>query len=712
MKKIYPFLIAISALFSGQSQTLQWLNPLPHGNTLQAVSAIDSIHCFTAGGYGTVMKTSNGGLTWTVLNTGTTDELTGIKFTDTLNGWTISKTGKIFHTNNGGASWNLQYADPDTSYLTGLAFTSSLHGCVVGGGFQGGSARALTTWDGGLTWIPNILFPDSLGYKSPTDVCFADSLHGWFVADGGIYRTLDAGATWNLQRQFGSFVWLSSLSFPDTLHGWIGDVYSNSLFKTSDGGQTWASKPFQLTPAKVCFVDSLTGYVAGVDYWGGRVKQTTNGGQKWTNSTTLGMNYLYGMGFSDQNNGWVAGTSGAIFKTSGSNVSWSLQTFEYTHDHLMKCSFLENGKIGWAACENGKVIHTDDFGSTWSAPVNAMPQGHLFDIKFTDPLIGWGCGAYGHVMHSTDGGISWTSTPVSTTQHCQALSFPSSEYGFIVCDSGIIFKTIDAGLHWEKSAPFFNGDFHSVCFTDHLNGWIAAFNYTTFKASILKTIDGGNSWSSTEINSTTFFYSIFFTDLQHGWAAGTDGTVIKTEDGGVTWEFSDSQSSEDLLSVYFRDPMHGVIGGTNGLLLRTFDGGTSWEKVESGNSENIHSLYINDGEQCWSVGGNGCILTYSSIFNGIPLPNVIQPKTHITATPNPFSYRTVISYTLTEPQKVILTLYSIAGNKIQTLVNETQKSGRHSVSLDGTPLKPGVYVCQLQHGGVRQSVKLSVVPLK
>jgi hypothetical protein len=261
---------------------------LPQGNTLQAVSAVDSLHCFTAGGYGSVMKTSNGGLTWTVLNTGTTDELTGIKFTDTLNGWTISEKGRIFHTNNGGESWSLQYADPDTSYFTSLTFTSPLHGCVIGGGFQGGSARALTTWDGGA----------------------------------------------------------------------------------------------------------------------------------------------------------------------------------------------------------------------------------------------------------------------------------------------------------------------------------------------------------------------------------------------------------------------------------------SWEKVESGNSENIHSLYINGGEQCWSVGGNGCILTYSSIFNGIPLPSVIQPENQITVTPNPFRDRTVISYTLTEPQHVVLALYSVTGSKIQTLVNETQKSGSHAVLLDGTLLKPGVYVCQLQHGGVRQSVKLSVVPLK
>jgi photosystem II stability/assembly factor-like uncharacterized protein len=697
MKKICTFFIAFSVLAVGNAQNWQWLNPLPQGNTLYAVSAIDSLHCFCAGGYGTVMKTSDGGLNWTILNTGTTEELTGIMFVDTLTGWTISDGGKIFHTADAGITWNLQYDDPDSSFFTALWFTSRFHGCVVGGGINNGYPRSLTTMDGGLTWTM-----DTLVSYPPGDVCFPDSIHGWYLTEDNIYITRDAGLSWNQQHYFGAFTTLVSLSFPDTLHGWVIDDDGDRIFRTADGGQTWTALGCPSSPTKVCFTDPLNGYVGGVSGQEGTVRRSMDGGYTWGLTSTLGMNFLYGLSFKNKSTGWAVGTSGAIFKTADTGSTWSHQTFDYTHVNLYQCSFQNNGQIGWVSGDSGKVIYTSDYGQTWSTQKTGV-TGSLGSIRFTDPLNGWACGT--PVIHTTDGGITWNRVPVPTKQFCWSLSFPSSSFGVIICDSGIILRTTDGGVHWDKSVPYYDDRLISVYFTDNLNGWIIANNFYDY---ILKTTDGGITWSSTMLGTTSQLFSIYFTDPQNGWAVGMGSLILRTIDGGQNWLYPSCNCTGDFMSVYFRDPDHGVIGGFSGVLMRTYDGGNTWEKMESGTSEDIVSLYINDGETLWTAGGNGCILTYSGIFTGIPVQPAPKNGVNLSVSPNPFNNSTVISYSLDEPQRVVITLYSITGIVIETLVNEEQTTGPHNLSFSNTQLKPGVYLCQLRDATESQTVRLMI----
>jgi hypothetical protein len=210
----------------------------------------------------------------------------------------------------------------------------------------------------------------------------------------------------------------------------------------------------------------------------------------------------------------------------------------------------------------------------------------------------------------------------------------------------------------------------------------------------------------------SIFYSIFFTDTENGWAVGQHSAILKTADGGISWEIVNCNCLEDFISVYFRDPDHGVIGGSNGILMRSYDGGSSWEKVESGNDGNLMSLYINGGENCWSVGSNGCILRYSDLFTGIPVRTGLKKEVDVTVAPNPFSDKTMISYFLDKPQKVVITLFSINGNTLKTLFNEEQATGKHNLSFSDPQLKPGVYLCQLCNGTNTQTVKLIIVPSK
>ncbi len=79
--------------------------------------------------------------------------------------------------------------------------------------------------------------------------------------------------------------------------------------------------------------------------------------------------------------------------------------------------------------------------------------------------------------------------------------------------------------------------------------------------------------------------------------------------------------------------------------------------------------------------------------------------------PNPFNPGTVIPYTLSEPSHVELTIYSILGQKVQTLVSDYQSPGDHQVywkgcDRNGYGVAAGVYLYTLSAGGSFQAKKM------
>jgi serine protease AprX len=66
--------------------------------------------------------------------------------------------------------------------------------------------------------------------------------------------------------------------------------------------------------------------------------------------------------------------------------------------------------------------------------------------------------------------------------------------------------------------------------------------------------------------------------------------------------------------------------------------------------------------------------------------------------PNPFSITTTIEYVVKQDGPVQVTVYDMHGRQLQTLVQESLKSGTHSVQLDGQNLPSGTYIYRVQSG--------------
>ena len=66
--------------------------------------------------------------------------------------------------------------------------------------------------------------------------------------------------------------------------------------------------------------------------------------------------------------------------------------------------------------------------------------------------------------------------------------------------------------------------------------------------------------------------------------------------------------------------------------------------------------------------------------------------------PNPFNPTSVIEYSLPRSSHVLLELYNLLGQKIETLVNDVKAPGFYQVEVNGAHLASGVYIYRLTAG--------------
>jgi photosystem II stability/assembly factor-like uncharacterized protein len=199
------------------------------------------------GGSGVCFTTENGGETWsevTAEQLGHPGEqrwsLQGVSFCDHDHGWiaaTLSAleneadTGVIMRTTDGGASWTDCFSLM-ACHIYSVGFVDPMNGWACGYRWDGdgtASAGIWTTTDGGDNWAFHPLGTDESTYGA----VFVDTLNGWAVGDG-VYCTTDGGQTWT-QQLLGGGPRLNGVAFTDATTGVVVGV-NGSVAATTDGG--------------------------------------------------------------------------------------------------------------------------------------------------------------------------------------------------------------------------------------------------------------------------------------------------------------------------------------------------------------------------------------------------------------------------------------------------------------------------------------------
>ncbi len=78
-------------------------------------------------------------------------------------------------------------------------------------------------------------------------------------------------------------------------------------------------------------------------------------------------------------------------------------------------------------------------------------------------------------------------------------------------------------------------------------------------------------------------------------------------------------------------------------------------------------------------------------------------------TPNPFNPTTTINFTIPQAGRVNVDVYNVAGQKVDTLVNDSMEAGNHTVTFDGANLAAGVYFYTVKAGEFSKTMKMTLL---
>lgn len=571
-----------------------FLNPQP-----SALAGLDICFLNSQTGYilnnSQIIGTSDGGTTWKVLMGITSGKRMAFK---NNYGYIIGNEGSIYKSTYMGVGWN-KLNTGFTDNLTGISVISKDTVFITG------NNKLYISYDGGKDWNTSNVTNSSI-----TDSYFTSSSVGHIgCMDGSVFKTIDGGKTWNLKSSNNtSSSNINKIYFVDSNNGFISRGYMAEILKTTDAGETWEIINSSSDVINTFyFLDTQNGFCAGED---GVVFKTTNGGAKWDwisfQNGRIGGTEINGIYFIDNMTGFVVGLNGRIMKTNDGGKTWN--GYASTYDNIHQLKLLSN-TTAYGLFRNS-FIKTTDGGHKWTNIGAPVSNGNTIQFDFINENSGF-CIAGGDlassaevakVFKTNDGGKTWSATNNGNdifNDNLYSIFFVDVKTGYVSggYNETKTFKTIDGGNTWSLIN---NYSFSQMKFLNPLIGFGRSYN------KVYKTIDGGTTWT-TSFSSTDFsgIASFDFTDENNGYLAGDSGGVLyKTTDGGTTWQ-KIAVPYAYFINVKFYTPNVGYITDDYGLTYQTNNGGVSWIQFDKPYNVSGIELY---GNEVYAYGGSGVIM--------------------------------------------------------------------------------------------------------
>jgi len=266
-------------------------------------------------------------------------------------GWAVKPIGgtvlfgEVWETRDGGNNW-IRNNDSSQTYYRCVGFKDSLNGWIgnlADSSISNDSVPLYYTHDGGKT-----LHPVIFSSPKPKGICgisvVTDSVvyaYGRYYGPPVLAMTKDGGKNWTTKD-------MSSYASVGLIDGWFwskdtgfitGQNGANSvILHTVDGGNSWQTV-YEATRNdtdhvwKIVFPSRDTGYGSientriNTNSTSNRYfVKTINGGKTWTEYAFIANYDEEGIGFINNNVGWIGGWSGLSYITTDGGMSWKLDS--------------------------------------------------------------------------------------------------------------------------------------------------------------------------------------------------------------------------------------------------------------------------------------------------------------------------------------------------------------------------------------------------
>jgi photosystem II stability/assembly factor-like uncharacterized protein len=572
-----------------------WGNPTPQGRTLHAIAFAGGVG-YAVGNGGTALATTNGGLSWSGLETGTSDDLERLQalapstvvigggggcvtristdggqifkrifnvaeancpepvaafsFVSPQVGFLLLQNGSVEVTTDGGETFSRRTGIPGTAASSGggglvgseIHFLNASSGLAFVSSPSSGVSSAYVTPDGGVSWSP-LALP---GGAKVTAVHYVDANDAYAIGPETLLRSTDAGAKWTAEpiaagRSLGSIDCSSATSCT------LAVTAGNQLIETSDGGATATVK---------------------------------------TPSSSL----IFAAAYANASQIVAVGAGGATVLSNDAGLTFTPASADIGGQY----GRLRAGPGGLlvAPGARGDLAISANAGQTWQVIATQTSQ-ELIDVAFGTPSIGYALDASGGLQRTANGGGSWQTLNAGTTRPARAVVALGSSTVLLIGPIGIS-RAVNGG----RFEPLGGG-----VASAHLSDWdlvgSTVFAFGAGTHTLLRSTDSGAKWSAIAMplaqkakgrkkaKPGVFIRSVAFTGALQGLLLDSSGRVWSTRNGGRSWREDVSVGTSDGVQLAFSDPSDGFLslrsfGGdtSDAYLLRTTDAGATWHPQE------------------------------------------------------------------------------------------------------------------------------------
>lgn len=733
MKKLYVFcfVMFLTVVLSAQSNWV-WQNLKPQGNDLRALSFCDRFNGWAVGTAGTVLHTSDGGATWTLQNTKSTNYFQDVVCLNPSTAIITGAAGFIAKTTNGGVSWDTMSVGSSFG-IGSVKFVDANTGFAIEQ-YSATSNKFYKTTNGGITWTSSSTGFTELIYS----IAFVNSLLGYaagggLTGAGAIYKTTDGGTTWFKQNINTNYA-IYSICAIDSIAWAVG--YDGIILKTINNGEQWV----KIIPGNtltedlngVHFIkyksygkDVYLGMAVGLK---GMAKRSFDVGYNWTTIMSDWVNYktLYDVQMIDSLYGYAVGAKGKMMKTVDGGTTWFHQNSglraelwsTWFVDSLRGATVGDSATNSWGYTD-GKIYTTFDGGNNWKT--TSFVNSTFLGVHFPSTLIGCAVGFNGSYAISAktfDGGNSWNLDTIHNFRgRLWSVAFSGAKDGVAVGDSGMILKTIDAGKTWSRMNSGTTNALWYVLYSKSLYPRVpfdtptAGYYAMGAGGKLLVSLDNGTTWQTAPFSGTGGIYGMSIGAEKAIYLACSDG-VYKSVTPNVYAKTSSPGATPTAVLAFSADRAYMV--GNYGAVAMTTNGGANWTPVKiTGNT--LRAICSGGVNNAWIVGEAGTILKSATagttdVFSDGNLASIPSGFRLEQNYPNPFNPVTNIKYTLDEYSRVKLKVYDVLGRELFVLVNEEKQPGNYTVVFNGSKLSSGVYYYKLEAAG--QSAVKKLILLK
>lgn len=310
---------------------------------------------------------------------------------------------EVFRSTDQGMTWHQVSVPPepagDNRFIYDIKMYDDLKGIMACGhtSYEMGRNAILVTADGGLTWkekLPgsHVIHSLELG---------ANGLAWASGSKNRYYRSVDYGNTWQ-HLSTTSLIPQEIWNFGDTLliaDGYeVNPILRHCAAKSWDDGLTWTCIPIPVSKFdQMYFTSPETGF--GYSFWSDSLYKTTDGGQSWS-FVIAGMK-IYEFDFATEHAGWINGAGGLVYYTTDAMESYQISNCGGAQINYLSAVSSDSALairrpyiVGFKAGNEFNCALSDDDNDGYSGAVDCddtNPDIHPDALEIADNMIDEDC---------------------------------------------------------------------------------------------------------------------------------------------------------------------------------------------------------------------------------------------------------------------------------------------------------------------------------